>query len=69
MLFKKLRDTTCFNRFIEERSGAVVDHSSGEGDDHATQRGDAPNSATGEDKSVHYVFFDDCIAKLRAGKF
>jgi hypothetical protein len=49
--YRKFRETICFTRFIEERSGAIMD------------RSDVL------DKSSYYVFFDDCIAKLKEGIF
>jgi hypothetical protein len=47
--YQKFRETTSCIRFIEERSGALIERSGA------------------VDRSIYYVFFDDCIARLRAG--
>lgn len=49
--YQKFRETTCFIRFIEERSGALSERG-----------GNGP-----VDRSIYYIFFDDCITKIRAG--
>ncbi|KAL3084594.1 hypothetical protein niasHS_009147 [Heterodera schachtii] len=66
--YAKFRETTCFNRFIEERSGAIGGAEPNEqiGEDAHDENGSGKEAPTVEDKSVFYVFFDDCIAKLRA---
>uniref|UniRef100_A0A914I9T6 C-myc promoter-binding protein n=1 Tax=Globodera rostochiensis TaxID=31243 RepID=A0A914I9T6_GLORO len=63
--YGKFRETTCFNRFIEERSGAIggVEPNEPKEEEAHDENCRVPMV---EDKSVFYVFFDDCIAKLRA---
>ncbi|KAI3421289.1 hypothetical protein GPALN_014910 [Globodera pallida] len=63
--YAKFRETTCFNRFIEERSGAIGGVEPNEPKEEEAHDENSRGPMV-EDKSVFYVFFDDCIAKLRA---
>lgn len=51
--------------FIEERSGAVG--GAERIDEEGKGGGEGDGAEKEEDKSVYYVFFDDCIARIRAG--
>jgi len=55
LFYQKFRETTCFIRFIEERSGAL------------SERGEVGNGSV--DRSIYYIFFDDCISKINTGFF
>ncbi|KAL7072589.1 hypothetical protein ACQ4LE_008210 [Meloidogyne hapla] len=48
--YQKFRETTCFIRFIEERSGALSERGGGSGS---------------IDRNIFYIFFDDCISKIK----
>ncbi|CAK5074865.1 unnamed protein product [Meloidogyne enterolobii] len=50
LFYQKFRETTCFIRFIEERSGAL------------SERGEVGSGSV--DRSIYYIFFDDCISKI-----
>jgi hypothetical protein len=49
--YQKFHETTCFIRFIEERSGALSEQGGG----------------GALDRSIYYIFFDDCISKINSG--
>jgi len=55
LFYQKFRETTCFIRFIEERSGAL------------SERGEVGSGSV--DRSIYYIFFDDCILKINTGFF